>query len=620
MLWIGRVLICSGILAAVIALPQFVSQMRQTLQTSHAIGMDERLTTVQAENSLWLAEQDGGRWGRYGWYLAPHEEGLIRVRLLASGPGMLKMRIWVFAAGRTAARIIGGVGLYEIPSAHLDGRMFEVDVAGQSELVLSATNETSDEKLVLDRFAVSWFSVNDRLPSIWPLGSAAVLCVIGWGCVCWVAPSSKQWAVWLGCSVILAAAFIGFGQRWLLLDMARSLPVDPDVVGYVDLAKDLEWFTPEHGFYSGTFGEREPLHVGVLNLWSRIWGNTTGSARWYSVTLSTVLVMACGAFVWRVSGYLLLGATAAWIVALHPVWMEESVRGLRLESMTLLMLAVLSIWLWMQGWFGAIALGVATGVMTLLQTPALSIVLPLVWLCWLVNCWQASRGAPLLMPSQWRWPQLGLASFLAVTLFLPHLYGLYKVHGDPSWPSYGYARWNANFEFPERLGTPGFPSAGEFEQSRYAGPRLAYREYLFTLHSVPTLIRGQVKGWLESTVYMAASLTPDLNSLIFLFQASGFRAAAQNLTPWMALVFGCSLITTLWGWIHLWMDLRYWWVPFLSLWGTWYVAYLYSARLVEPFRHTGHVYPLLLFCLLWGCLLMGQWGRRAFETRRHEEE
>lgn len=620
MLWIGRVLICSGILAAGIVLSQFVPHLRQALQTSHVVGMDERLTDVQAGRSLWLADQDGGRWGRYGWSLSPHEKGLVRIRLPASEPGVLKMRIWAFAAGRTAARIAGGGDLYEIPSAHLDGRLFEVNVDGPSELIFSATNETSEEKLVLDRFAVSWFSVNDRLPSIWPLLSAAVLCVIGWGCVCWVSPSSKQWTVWLGCSVMLAAAFVGFGQRWVLLDMARSLPVDPDVVGYVDLAKGLEWFTPEHGFYSGSFGEREPLHIGALNLWSRLWGSTTGSSRWYSVVLSTALVMACGAFVWRVSGYLLLGATAAWIVALHPVWIEESVRGLRLESMSLLILAVLSIWLWMQGWFGAVLLGVATGVMTLLQTPALSVVLPLVWLCWLVNCWQVSRGAPLLMPSQWRWPQLGLASLLAITLFLPHVYGLYKVHGDPSWPSYGYARWNANFEFPERLGTPGFPSAGEFEHSRYAGPRLTYREYLFTLHSVPTLIRGQVKGWLESTVYMTASLTPDLNSLIFLLQASGFRAAAHNITPWMAIICGVSLITTLWGWINLWMDLRYWWVPFLSLWGTWYVAYLYSVRLVEPFRHTGHVFPLLLFCMLWGCLRMGQWGRRAFETRRQEGE
>jgi hypothetical protein len=160
----------------------------------------------------------------------------------------------------------------------------------------------------------------------------------------------------------------------------------------------------------------------------------------------------------------------------------------------------------------------------------------------------------------------------------------------------------------------------EFEQSRYAGPRITYYEYLFKLHSLSTLIRGQVKGWIESTAYMSASLTPDLNNLIFLIQASGLRAAMQNLTPWIPIIFGLSLIATLWGWINLWMDLRYWWVPFLSLWGTWYVAYLYSARLVEPFRHTGHVYPLLLFCLLWGCLLVGQWGKRALEPRTHEAE
>ena len=150
MSWIGRVLICSGILAAVIGLPQFVSQMRQALQASGAIGMDERLTDVQAERSLWLTEQDGGRWGRYGWYLAPHEEGLVRIRLPASEPGVLKMRIWVFSAGRTAARITGGTDLYEIPSAHLDGRMFEVNVNGPSELMLNATNETSEERLVLE--------------------------------------------------------------------------------------------------------------------------------------------------------------------------------------------------------------------------------------------------------------------------------------------------------------------------------------------------------------------------------------------------------------------------------------------------------------------------------------
>lgn len=620
MLWIGRVFICSGILAAGIAIPQFMIQMRQALQESHAMGLDERLTNVQADRASWLAEQDGGRWGRYGWYLSPHEDGGVRIRLPVSEPGVLKMRVWAFAAGRIVARIMGGNNVYEIPATHLDGQIFEINVNGPSELMLSATNDTSQEQLVLDRFAVTWYSGNSHLPSIWPLAFATVLCLIGWGCASWLSFPSRKWTVWLGISVIIVAAFVGFGQRWMVFDMARNLPVDPDVVGYIDSAKKLEWFTSEHGFYSGSFGEREPLHVGALNVWFSMWGDTAGAARWYTVVLSTALIVACGVFVWKVSDRLLLGAAGAWIVSLHPLWVEESVRGLRLESMSLLILAVLGIWLWMQGWLGAGLLGVAKGVITLLQTPALSVVLPLVWLCWLVNCWRVSKGSPLITPLQWRWPHLGLATVLALLLFSPHLYGLYKVHGDSSWPSYGYARWNANFEFPERLGTPGFPSVIEFEQSRYAGPRITYHEYLFKLHSFSTLIRGQAKGWIESTAYMSASLTPDLNNLIFLIQASGLRAAVQNLTPWTPIIFGLSLIATLWGWINLWMDLRYWWIPFLSLWGTWYVAYLYSARLVEPFRHTGHVYPLLLFCLLWGCLLVGQWGRRALETRMHEGE
>ena len=599
-LWIGRLLICSGILAAGIAIPQFMLQMRHALQDSHAIGMDERLTNVQVERSLWLVEQDGGRWGRYGWYLPPHEEGSVRIRLPVAEPGVLKMRVWAFAAGRIIARITSGNDVYNIPPAHLDGRIFELSVNGPSELMLSATNDTSEEQLVLDRFAVTWFSVNDRLPSVWPLASAAVLCLIGWGGVSWHSFPSGKWMVWLGCSVILMAAFMGFGQRWMLLDMARSLPVDPDVMGYVGLAKKLEWFTSEHGFYSGSFGEREPLHVGGLNLWFSMWGSTTGAARWYSVVLSTALVVVCGVFVWKVSDLILLGAAASWIVALHPVWIEESVRGLRLESMSLLILAVLSVWLWMQGWTGAIALGGMTGVFALLQTPALSIVLPLVWLCWLANCWRASKGWSLLTPSQWRWTQLGLASVLAVMLCLPHLYGLYKVHGDPSWPSYGYARWLANVEFSDRLGTPGFPSNEEFANSAYTGPRITYSEYLFGLHTIPRLIQGQIKGWVESTTYMTVSATPHMKDLIFLFQASGISAVIRQLTLWMVLLIGLSIGLTAWGWLVLWREPQYWWVPFLSIWGTWYSAYLYSARLIEPFRHTGHVYPLLLFCALCG--------------------
>jgi hypothetical protein len=136
----------------------------------------------------------------------------------------------------------------------------------------------------------------------------------------------------------------------------------------------------------------------------------------------------------------------------------------------------------------------------------------------------------------------------------------------------------------------------EFEKNPYAGPRITYGEYLFGMHSIPKLLYGQMKGWVESSVYMSVSHTPNLKSLVFLHQASGFSAVLWHLTAVTSVVFVCSLFLTALGWADLWRRPQYWWVPFLSLWGTWYAAYLYSVRAIEPFRHTAHVYPLLLAC------------------------
>jgi hypothetical protein len=118
-----------------------------------------------------------------------------------------------------------------------------------------------------------------------------------------------------------------------------------------------------------------------------------------------------------------------------------------------------------------------------------------------------------------------------------------------------------------------------------------------------------MKGWVESSVYMSVSHTSNLKGLVFLHQASGFPAVLRYLTAVTSGVFVLSLFLTALGWADLWRKLQYWWVPFLSLWGTWYAAFLYSVRVVEPFRHTAHVYPLLLFCLLWGGFQAYLWLR-----------
>lgn len=330
-------------------------------------------------------------------------------------------------------------------------------------------------------------------------------------------------------------------------------------------------------------------------------GQGSAVVRLYTVLLSTALIVAVGMFFWRLSGHWWFGVLGAWAMAANGVLIKESVRGLRLESFTLLFLAALAAWLWGRGWRGSFLLGVTIGMLALLRAPGLSITLPLLWSVWLLNLLRKRLGRSLIHPAQWRFSRLLLASVIGVGLFVPHLYGLHNVHGDPSWPSYGYARWLANVEFPERLGTPGFTTKEEFAETPYAGPKITYWQYMFGLHTLPELIFGQIKGWVESSGYMATTLVPGaVNAASQFVKVVGASAALGDIPSGVLIGIGVCLLLTFIGWVNLLQERNLWWVPLLSLWGTWYAAYLYSVRLVEPFRHTGHVYPLLLFCLLWG--------------------
>ena len=599
--WAAAGLLAGTLVAAMLTVPPFVKDLHRALHEPQGRGFDQR--TFDA----WLIEQEGGHWTRYGWWLNAGERARLRIRLPGSEPGVLALRLWVFPAGTVTVFVVDPTTRHPIPPHALDGRILDLRVAGSSELIVDASNTGRQEQLVLHRSAAAWFPPSDRLPRSWPLLVPLVLGVAGWGALVLMRPSRASVTGWVSAVVVVLAAAAGWGRRWALFDIARGLPADPDVVMFMRYARSLRWFTSDHGFYSGNFLEREPVHVAALHLWSHLWGDTIAATKFYTLVLSVLLIVAAGAFVWKLAADWRLGGLASWIVALSPAWIEESVRGLRLESLTLVFVALLGTWRWGRGATGAVLLGLLGGLMALIQSPALGVVIPLVWTGWALNRWGRRRGWPALSPAQWSGWQLGLASLLAVAIYAPHLHGLHRVHGDASWPSYGYARWNANMEFPERLGTPGFPTAEEFARTPYAGPRISYGEYLFGLHSVRTLLWGQLKGWLESTVYMSVSATPHLRAALFLYYASGLWAVLSWwVGPATVIVFGVSLGLTVVGWIDAARRAEYWWIPFLSLWGTWYVAYLYSVRLVEPFRHTGHVYLLLLFCSLWGAARIGQ--------------
>jgi hypothetical protein len=566
-------------------------------------GLDERLMNVLPESQWWLLEQQGGRWGQHGWYLSSGEKGNLRILFPGKEPGIVKFRLWLFSPGHLSVSVREKSRQHLIAPHELDGRVLQIEVHGLSELLVESTSELSEEQLVLDRYAAVWFPPDSQLPSLLPIGFIMVLVFAIWASILiYHLHGSMVWVPVLGAGAIVLAAMMGLFLRWTLLDIVRGLPADPDAGfgGYFSHAMRFTWLSADHGFYSGNFNGREPFHVAALNAWLKYWGENMPAVRLYTVFLSTVLIVATGIFIWKLSGQTILGVTASWVVALSPAWIDESVRGLRLETQSLLLLAALSTWLWTKGWPGAILLGMLSGFLALVQSTAMGIVLPLIWFGWFVNLYRNRRSQTRVSPAQWIWCHLAMASIIAVGLYAPHLYGLYKVHGDPSWPSYGYARWNANFEFPQRFGTEGFPSREEYEKNTYAGPRMTYGEYLFGLHTIPQSLYGQCKGWAESIVYMSVSPTPRLKSLMFMQQASGFSAMLRHITGTTVLIVVVLLLLTALGWIDLWHRAEYWWVPLLSLLGIWYAAFLYSVRVIEPFRHTGHVYPLLLFCFLWG--------------------
>ena len=574
--------------------------MKAVLAESQSSGIDERLTNVQPHKAAWLLEQKGGRWGRYGWYLAAREQGVLRIALPGFSRGILKIRLWDFSPGRLSVSVRSSLS-QETLIQELNGQITDVQVREPTELVVLATSTQAKEQIVFDRFAAAWFNEGSRLPSVLPVAASILLGLIGWALrISTKADKWHAWTVWLGCAGIIVAASIGFYLRLSLFDLNRGLPADPDAVSYFQYAQDFQWFSSGHGFYSATFNEREPGHVAALSLWLRLWGQQIAAMKFYTVCLSSLLILICGLFIWMLSGRWYLGVCGSIVVAVSSAWIDEAVRGLRLESISLMLLAVLTAWLRSRGWLGAILLGILIGCLALIQSTALGILLPLIWLGWIINIYRVRHGYPLVSPSHWQARHLTIASVIAVLLLVPHLYGLYKTHGNPSWPSYRYARWNANVEFPERIGTAGFPSAAEMQDNLYAGPEMTYGQYLFSLHSISDLLYGQLKGWAESIIYMSVSPTPHLKSLISLQQASGLSALVRHMSAVTLLIGGFFLLFTGFGWLDLWHRAEYWWVPFFSLWGIWYAAFLYSVRVIEPFRHTAHVYPLLLFCFLWG--------------------
>jgi hypothetical protein len=81
-------------------------------------------------------------------------------------------------------------------------------------------------------------------------------------------------------------------------------------------------------------------------------------------------------------------------------------------------------------------------------------------------------------------------------LIVPMYAGFAYAAGDPFLPSTFGATVNRNLEFPERHGTPGFPTEEAFARDWAAGPTIGPSTYLFGYHTVPQLVEYSARGML----------------------------------------------------------------------------------------------------------------------------
>lgn len=599
--WIGITAVAAGAIWAFAVLPGFSSLLRTALAQSNihrgtdggASAPGEGVRPAQMTAGTW---QESGR--LKGWMLLPGESGAALFRVPGEGPRLFLVDLSYLHAASALVRVRDSANAVP-PQMALFGHVI-CFIEGEGDILFAARNEHPYPALALPIPVVVRRGPLDRLPSPFVFFPPLALC-IGGALLAAAGRGKGSWQVWAGYSAIAAVACMGFVQRWELFELVRYLWPHPDAGAYIQYAERLQWFTRAAGFYSGNFVEREPLFVALANLWFRLFGVGSPAIILLSVAASVAWIVAAGAFAWRAGRHWAFGAVVALVMATNGALIVESAQGLRTELEGVLFLCAAAAWIWGRGWRGAVILGVALGALALLRAQELAAFLPLLWGMWGWNVLRARRRQKSSVPAQWRLREIAVATAIAIALFLPHLFGQQRTHGSASFASSHMARFNASQEFPDRLGTPGFPAREELQADVYAGPPITMSEYLFGLHSIPTLVRGQLVGWGECIAHLGALPLPVAAI------RHGIDAAWNGGGALMRAGTAALLLLLLAGMVDLVLRPELRWLALLALWGPWYAAFLYSVRLAEPLRQTSQVYPLILFCQLWALVRLGAW-------------
>jgi hypothetical protein len=99
-----------------------------------------------------------------------------------------------------------------------------------------------------------------------------------------------------------------------------------------------------------------------------------------------------------------------------------------------------------------------------------------------------------------------IALMIGIAIFAPHLWGMYRVHGDVFYTSNLGARFYTNLEF---AGQPGFPSKQEIDQKgMFTGPKVTPFDYFFRFHTLHEFLWRNIWGFTKIYVYLVIRYIP----------------------------------------------------------------------------------------------------------------
>ncbi len=411
------------------------------------------------------------------------------------------------------------------------------------------------------------------------VGGLVLACVVAAALVAW--PERQAGRSVTALAALWAIGLLFVGLRYDLLVAVVNAPLDPDAVNYRIYAERMSLFSPT-GFFSGTFSEREPMFVLAAHLFFKLFGASDLHLRYVSFLCAVpipFLTLALGRELGLRRAWALSAAVA---VSICPYLLNIPRRGLRDDlfmSGLLIFLIVLlralkknSRWRW-------VPVAAAGAISMLTRTVTLPFAVLLFGWLWLEGC-LGRRKTPAGVARPWRLWEAGLCVAVIFLSFLPIRMSWKRIYGYADWAERGYARWNANLEFPERLGTPGFPTKAEFQVHSYAGPPMTYRQYLLELHTPRELLARTVRGYRKMILALAprsGRLPAWANSIMRGFFLLGAVLSLFKRPGRFATLAALASLS--------------------------YTAFLYDLGLVEPYRHIAHAFPLLAI----GALLVAQW-------------